>query len=84
MAGEWVNQVIVIEQLKEEIVKKGKEYIENILLMNKATVSIDKISEFNYRSDYNDMIFTRKNWKNKNSREDDIKWIPDQALKLIL
>lgn len=42
-AGEWTNQIIVFEQLKEEVIKKGREYIENVLLMNKAAVSTDKI-----------------------------------------
>lgn len=42
-AGEWVNQIINFEQLKNEIIHKGKEYIKKILLNNKKNILIDKI-----------------------------------------
>lgn len=42
-AGEWVNQVVNFEQLKEEVTEKGKEYVNNILSTNYERIFIDKI-----------------------------------------
>ena len=42
-AGEWVNQTVEFEQLKKEIIKKGKEYINDVLLINNGKVSMKKI-----------------------------------------
>ncbi len=29
--GKWINQIISFEQLKREVIKKGREYIKNII-----------------------------------------------------
>lgn len=42
-AGEWMNQVIDFEQLKREVIEKGKEYVNSILLANKENNSFDKL-----------------------------------------
>lgn len=44
-AGEWVNQVVNFEQLKEKVTEKGREYINNILSMNNEIIFIDKIKQ---------------------------------------
>ena len=44
-AGEWMNQIIDFEQLKQEIVKKGRKYIKNILLTNKKNILVNKIKQ---------------------------------------
>ena len=42
-AGEWVNQSVSFEQLKQEVIKKGREYIKNILAMNNEKILVDEI-----------------------------------------
>lgn len=42
-AGEWTDQVINFEQLKQEITGKGRRYIKNILSVNKENILLDKI-----------------------------------------
>lgn len=42
-SGEWTNQTVYFEQFKEEIIKKGREYIQNIFSINKENVLVDKI-----------------------------------------
>ena len=44
-AGEWMNQTISFEQLKQEVIEKGKEYIKDILLTNKENILFDKIKK---------------------------------------
>lgn len=44
-AGEWTNQTINFEQLKQEIVEKGREYVKNILSTNMENVLVDKIKQ---------------------------------------
>lgn len=34
-SGEWVNQVVSFEQLRQEVIEKGRAYIKNILINNK-------------------------------------------------
>lgn len=41
--GEWMNQTISFEQLRQEVIEKGREYIKNILLPNKENILIDKM-----------------------------------------
>lgn len=43
--GEWANQTINFEQLKQEVIEKGREYVKNILSTNKENVLIDKIKQ---------------------------------------
>ena len=42
-AGEWMDQTISFEQLKQEVFEKGREYIKNILSTNKEYGLADKI-----------------------------------------
>ena len=44
-AGEWTNQAISFEQMKQEIVEKGKEYIKNIESANKEHILVDSIKK---------------------------------------
>lgn len=47
-AGEWTDQTISFEQLKREVMEKGREYIKYILSANKGNVLVNKIEqEFN-------------------------------------
>lgn len=32
--GEWMNQAVGFEQLRQEVIEKGKAYINNILMSN--------------------------------------------------
>lgn len=41
--GEWTNQIINFEQLKQEVIKKGMEYIKKIISTNKDNKIGDKI-----------------------------------------
>ncbi len=43
--GGWMNQTIDFEQLKQEVIEKGRDYIKNILLTNKENTLIDKINQ---------------------------------------
>lgn len=43
--GEWANQTINFEQLKQEVIEKGREYVKNIISTNKENVLIDKIKQ---------------------------------------
>lgn len=43
--GEWMNQTIGFEQLKHEVIEKGREYIKNILLTNRENILVDKIKQ---------------------------------------
>lgn len=44
-SGEWTNQVIHFNQFKDEIIMKGREYIQNILFYNTENMLIDKIKQ---------------------------------------
>lgn len=44
-AGEWTNQLINFEQFKQEVIQKGKEYINKILSVNKDNKIVDKIKQ---------------------------------------
>lgn len=45
MDGEWTNQAVNFEQLKKEIIEKGKEYIQNISLFDKENLIVDKVKK---------------------------------------
>lgn len=42
-AGKWVNQTINFEQLKKEVIEKGREYIKDILPTNQENILVDKL-----------------------------------------
>lgn len=42
--GEWVNQVVSINQLKVAIIEKAREYIEYLVTNNMRIAEIDKIN----------------------------------------
>lgn len=44
-AGEWVNQVVSYNQLRNEIIEKAEEYIKYISANNADNVEIDKIKQ---------------------------------------
>lgn len=44
-AGEWVNQVVCYNQLRNEVIKKAKEYIKYISTNNIDNVEVDKIKK---------------------------------------
>ena len=43
--GEWTNQTINLEQLKQEVIEKGREYIRKILAANKEKAIVEQIEQ---------------------------------------
>ena len=44
-AGEWMDQTISFEQLKQEVIEKGREYIKNILSTYNENGLADKLKQ---------------------------------------
>lgn len=45
VAGEWIDQIVSFEQLQQEVIKKGRSYIKDIMENNEENELVVKIKK---------------------------------------